>query len=165
MSPVINWARFAANCSTSLPPTSTITPRPNWAGRPVTFIVVCMLTWVPDPEGSGTMEARTVADAVPAPRVSLPDASTTATRASGSRSMNFAVPLYVSETGPTLTLIRPLTTSPSTSSTVAPGMQGAIRSTSSRTSQAWSGGTGTVKEWSSSIAIGTSLSLVLAVFG
>jgi hypothetical protein len=38
-------------------------------------------------------------------------------------------------------------------------MQGAIVFTSSSTSQAWSGGTGTVKEWSSSMAIGMSLSL------
>ena len=32
VSPAISLARFAANCSTSLPPTSTMTPRPNWAG-------------------------------------------------------------------------------------------------------------------------------------
>ncbi len=38
----IIWARFSANFSSSLPPTSAITPRPNWAGRPVTFIVVWM---------------------------------------------------------------------------------------------------------------------------
>src|SRR6516162_1440612 len=116
-----------------------------------------MVTWVPLPEASGAREARTWADAVPAPRVSLPEASTTTTRASGSRSVNFAVPRYVSETGPTLTLTLPLTTSPSNSSQVAPGMHGAIRVTSSRTSQAWSGGTGTVKELSSSMAIGESL--------
>ena len=70
-----------------------MTPRPNWAGRPVTFIVVCMVTSVPDPDASGASEARTVADAVPAPRVSLPAASTTTTRVSGLRSVNFAVPL------------------------------------------------------------------------
>ena len=52
-----------------------------------------MLTWVPDPEASGTRAARMVADAVPAPRVSLPEASTTTTRVSGLRSVNFAVPL------------------------------------------------------------------------
>ena len=38
-------------------------------------------------------QARTVADAVPEPRVSLPAASTTTTRVSGLRSVNFAVPL------------------------------------------------------------------------
>ena len=91
-SPAISLARFAANWSTSLPPTSTITPRPNCAGRPVTFIVVCMVTRVPYPEASGSREARTVADAVPAPRVSLPEASTTTTRVSASRSVNVAVP-------------------------------------------------------------------------
>ena len=91
-SPDISWARFSANFSTSLPPTSTITPRPNWAGRPVTFIVVCMVTLVASPDASGSSDARTVAEAVPAPRVSLPDASITTTWAAGSRSMNFAVP-------------------------------------------------------------------------
>ena len=45
--------------------------------RPVTFIVVCMVTSVPSPEASGARDARTVAAAVPAPRVSLPEASTT----------------------------------------------------------------------------------------
>ena len=48
-------------------------------GRPVTFIVVCMVTLVAAPEDSGSRDARTVAEAVPAPRVSLPDASTTTT--------------------------------------------------------------------------------------
>ena len=92
LSSVISWRRFWANCSTSLPPTSTITPRPNWAGRPVTFIVVCMVALVPSPPGSGSSIARTVAEAVPAPRVSLPEASSRITLASGSRSVNFAVP-------------------------------------------------------------------------
>ncbi len=69
-----------------------MTPRPNWAGRPVTFIVVCMMTLVASPDGSGSRDARTVAEAVPAPRVSLPEASTTTNLASGSRSVNFAVP-------------------------------------------------------------------------
>ncbi len=69
-----------------------MTPRPNWAGRPVMFIVVCMLTAVAWPADSGTREAWTVAEAVPAPRVSLPDASSTMTWASPSRSVNFAVP-------------------------------------------------------------------------
>ena len=93
VSSVISWRRFWANCSTSLPPTSTITPRPNWAGRPVTFIVVCMVALVASPPDSGSSVARTVAEAVPAPRVSLPEASSTITLASGSRSVNFAVPL------------------------------------------------------------------------
>src|ERR1022692_1054369 len=54
--------------------------------------------------------------------------------------------------GPTLTLIFPEMTSPSTPSMVAPGMQGATLSTSSSTSQACSGGTGTTNECSSSIS-------------
>ncbi len=58
---------------TSLPPTSAMTPRPNWAGFPVTLSVVCTMTCVWSP--SAFSSDRTVADAVPAPRVSLPDAS------------------------------------------------------------------------------------------
>src|SRR6185437_407753 len=55
--------------------------------------------------------------------------------------------------GPTLTLILPRISSPSTESRVAPGMQGATLSTSSSTSQARSLGTGTVNECSSSISL------------
>src|SRR5215469_11291872 len=55
--------------------------------------------------------------------------------------------------GPTLTLILPRISSPSTESREAPGMQGATLSTSSSTSQARSLGTGTVNECSSSISL------------
>ena len=51
-----------------------------------------MVTSVPFPEACGASDALTVADAVPAPRVSLPEASMTITRVSESRSVNFAVP-------------------------------------------------------------------------
>ena len=74
-----------------LPPTSAITPRPNWAGRPVTFIVVCTVTRVWPPPSSASHEW-TVAEAVPAPRVSLPDASSLMDRACSSRSVNRALP-------------------------------------------------------------------------
>ena len=74
----------------SLPPTSAITPRPNWAGRPVTFSEVCTTTLV-WPFSPCSWD-RTVADAVPAPLVSLPDASSTITPASVSRSPKRAVP-------------------------------------------------------------------------
>ena len=53
--------------------------------------------------------------------------------------------------GPTLTLTLPSIVSPSNDSTVAPGMQGAMRSTSSRTSHAWPTGTGTENRCSSCI--------------
>src|SRR5215469_213286 len=55
--------------------------------------------------------------------------------------------------GPTLTLILPRISSPSTESRVAPGMQGATLSTSSSTSHARSLGTGTMNECSSSILL------------
>src|SRR5580692_5172414 len=99
--------------------------------------------------------ACTFADAVPAPRVSLPVASIEILWLAWSLSVNFAVPLYVRESGPSLTFTWPSISSPSTEVTLAPGMHGAIRSTSSRTSQACSGGTGTVNELSSSIAMPT----------
>ena len=74
----------------SLPLTSFITPRPNWAGLPVTFSVVCTVTCVSLPRSSST--ERTEAEAVPDPLVSLPEASSVTTPASLSRSTNFAVP-------------------------------------------------------------------------
>nr|BFE86380.1 hypothetical protein GCM10020093_089810 [Planobispora longispora] len=43
--------RFAANLSISLAPTSVITPRPNWAGRPVTLNDVSTVTLVSAPSG------------------------------------------------------------------------------------------------------------------
>ena len=72
------------------PLTSAITPRPNWAGRPVTVIVVCTTTRV-WPASSLSVEV-IVAAAVPLPRVSLPDASRTTFRACSSFSVNRAVP-------------------------------------------------------------------------
>src|SRR5262249_48389809 len=115
--------------------------------------VVSTVTWVSLPLSSST--ERTEADAVPAPLVSLPDASRLTTPATGSRSTNRAVPVYVMLIGPTLTLILPRISSPSTESRVAPGMHGATLSTSSSTSQARSLGTGTVNECSSSILLGS----------
>ena len=93
--PASCWARLTANLSISREPTSAMTPRPNCAGRPVTFSVVCIVTRVdssPEPF-SGLSAARTVADAVPAPRISLPDASTRIDRSAASRSLNEAIPL------------------------------------------------------------------------
>ena len=67
-----------------------MTPRPIWAGLPVTFMVVCTVTRVWSPSSSS--HERTVAEAVPAPRVSLPDASSVMDRACSSRSVNLALP-------------------------------------------------------------------------
>ena len=74
-SPDSSAARFVANFPMIRPPTSAITPRPNWAGRPVTVMVVRTRTRVWP--FSSCREERIVADAVPLPRVSLPDASST----------------------------------------------------------------------------------------
>jgi hypothetical protein len=83
-------ARLVAKMPISLALTSAITPRPNWAGRPVTFSEVCTVTsvWPSWPCSS----ERTVAAAVPEPRVSLPAASKVTTPASRFRSVNRAVP-------------------------------------------------------------------------
>ncbi len=67
-----------------------MTPRPNWAGLPVTWRSVVTSTWVPVPAGASAM--RTVAPAVPLPRLSLPLASMTARWPASSRSTNFPVP-------------------------------------------------------------------------
>ena len=100
-----------------------------------------------------------VADAVPAPRVSLPVASIeivlvrlvlvgelggalVGQRERAELDLHLALDLIAVDRDETL----------------APGMHGAIRSTSSRTSQACSGGTGTVNELSSSMAMRTLLS-------
>ena len=89
-SPASSAARLAANLSMIRPLTSAMTPRPNWAGRPVTLIVVCTTTLVWPP--SSCSVERMVAEAVPAPRVSFPDASSVTVRACSSRSTNLAVP-------------------------------------------------------------------------
>ncbi len=73
------------------PPTSAMTPRPNWAGRPVTVIEVCTVTLVWPPPSSCNVE-RTVAEAVPLPRVSFPDPSSTTVRVFSSFSTKRAVP-------------------------------------------------------------------------
>ncbi len=68
----ISWARLSANLSMSLPPTSAMTPRPNCAGRPVTLNDVSTVTSVAS--SRSRRRALTVAEAVPEPLASLPDA-------------------------------------------------------------------------------------------
>ena len=65
--------------------TSEITPRPNWAGRPVIVMSVTMVTAVLSGP-SATSVPVTVALAVPLPRESRPAASITTWCASSSRS-------------------------------------------------------------------------------
>jgi hypothetical protein len=83
-------ARLVANFSMTRPPTSAMTPRPNWAGRPVTVMLVRTRTRVCP--ASSVSEEVIVAAAVPLPRVSLPDASSTTVRVPSSFSVNRAVP-------------------------------------------------------------------------
>ena len=71
-------------------PTSVITPRPNWAGRPVMFRSVSTLTRVELPSSCSC--AVTMAAAVPLPRWSLPRASMTALWVASSFSTKEAFP-------------------------------------------------------------------------
>jgi hypothetical protein len=93
VSAVIMASRFVANCWMSLPLTSGSRERPNWAGRPVTFSEVWIDTTVSAPVSPGLRVAATFAEAVPAPRVSLPLATIAIVRLSWSFSVNLAVPL------------------------------------------------------------------------
>ena len=79
----MNWPR-------SLSETSCITPRPNWAGFPVTARSVTISTFVPVP--SGAMVKVALAPAVPLPRLSRPLASTTRRRATSSFSTKVPEP-------------------------------------------------------------------------
>src|SRR5690606_4614531 len=131
----------SANWPISLPATSASTPRPNWAALPEMVRSVVRMHSVLSP--SSLSSAVTTAAALPWPRVSLPLALITARRAAVSFCSKLALPLYCTVIGPTFTLTWPVKSSPSTLSSVAPGMQGAMRSTSVSTSQACSAGTGT----------------------
>ena len=82
-----------------------MTPRPNWATRPLTVILVVISTRVPSP--CSVMTAVTVAEAFPCPRASRPAAFSTARWAASSFSTKDAVPLYWAVIGPTLTLTSP----------------------------------------------------------
>src|SRR5687767_1331532 len=140
----------STNCPSSLALTSASTPRPNCATLPVTARSVTTATRVPSP--SGCSDAVMVALALPWPRVSRPSARSTARWAASSRSTNVAVPLYCAVIGPTLTFTTPRYSSPSTSCSSAPGMHGAMRSTSVSTAHARSTGTLTRNSLVSSIS-------------
>src|SRR5262245_22647833 len=134
-------SRQSANWPSSLVETSASTPRPNWATRPVMVRSVTTAILVPSPSGSSC--AVMVALALPWPLVSRPSARSTARCAASSFSTKRAAPLYCAVMGPTLTLTMPRYSSPSISWSCAPGMHGAIRSTSVSTSHACSTGTPT----------------------
>jgi hypothetical protein len=90
-SPAPSWAAsLSANWPSSLLPTSVMTPRPNWAGRPVMFRSVRTSTRVVSP--SALSWAVMSAAAVPLPRWSLPRPSMTALCAASSFSTNEALP-------------------------------------------------------------------------
>jgi hypothetical protein len=144
-------ARQTANWPINFPLTSASMPRPNCAGRPVTFSSVTTSTRVPPSVSCNVLV--TVAAAVPALWLSCPDASITTRRAASSRSTNRPEPRYVRFTGPSLTRTVPANSSPEYVVSVAPGMHGATRSTSSSTRHAWSTGTGTPKLCSSRIGL------------
>jgi hypothetical protein len=85
-SPAASWAASrSANWLSILPATSVITPRPNWAGRPV--MVRSLETCARVPVPSAVSVTVTTADAVPLPRWSLPRASRTTRCAAGSLSL------------------------------------------------------------------------------
>ena len=74
----IVWARQSANCFTSLPLTSAIMPRPNWAARPAMSRSATTLTRVVAPLSRLVqLTAVTRAWAPPPPRLSCPDAMMT----------------------------------------------------------------------------------------
>src|SRR5690606_4037838 len=112
--PASSTPRFFANSPSKRPPTSEISPRPNCAGRPVTFSSLTTSPRVP-PSASVSV---TVADpdAVPAPRTSLPAALITSFLACSSLSTYEPLPLYLRLTGPSLTCTVAEKSSPSTSS-------------------------------------------------
>ena len=100
---------------------------------------------------SAVRTRETFACAVPVPRFSFPVPLITAVWRDSSLLRNEAVPPYTIDTGPSLTFTLPLKSSPSTDSRVAPGMHGAIASTSRSVCHAVSASEGTVNEFSSCI--------------
>lgn len=131
-------SRASTNWASSFLLTSSIMPLPNCAILPVIVRRVSTVTVVASP--SGTSRAVIRASALPWPRASRPRARSTAVRLPASCSSKAAVPLYWTVTGPTFTFTRPLYVSPSRPVSWAPGMHGAIRSTSVSSAHAWSGG-------------------------
>ena len=91
------------------------------------------------------------ADAEPPPRISLPLAVITAVCVASSRLVKLPSPLKFCVTGPSFTLTVAVNSSPVNDVSVAPGMQGAIDSTSSRVFQAVSISAGTMNEFCRSI--------------
>src|SRR3954470_8176008 len=93
-----------------------------------------------------------VALALPWPLVSRPSARSTARPAASSCSTKVSLPLYWEVIGPTFTLTMPRYSSPSISCSSAPGMHGAMRSTSVRSVHASCRGTPTRNSFVNSIS-------------
>src|ERR1700730_8227477 len=130
-------------------------PLPNCAAAPESWRSWLTLTFVPLP--ADTIVEVTFMVAWPLPFSSDPDASITIRLADSFRSTIWAVPANCIFTGPILVVTRPLYTSPLTSVSSAPGMQGAIRGTSCMCFHTCSSGAATSN--SLSISIDYSLSL------
>src|SRR5215211_5627834 len=103
--------------------TSWWSPRPNCATLPVICMSVSTRTRTLPFPSSCRIEVM-VAEAVPCPRASLPSARITARCSDSSASSILTVPLYLAVTGPILTDISPLYSSPTCSVSCAPGKHG-----------------------------------------
>src|SRR6266508_549144 len=143
--------RHSANCLVSFEETSCIIPRENWATAPVTVMSWENFTLV-SPSAAASAHAVTRAVAEPLPRCSMPLAFSTTLWPASSRSCTCTVPANDSDTGPSFTVSLPLKwVSSTTSVSCAPGMHGAIFSTSRMYSHTRSSGAGTVKSFSISM--------------
>src|SRR5215211_530607 len=140
--------------------TSATIPRPYCAAGPVRLRSVTMSTRVPP--FADVSDDSTVARAAPRPRISRPSAESVTRRPASSTCSRLTSVANVSATGPSFTATLAFQLESSTTSvSSAPGMQGTTRGTSSKRSQAVSGGAGTSKEFSSRIAGHLVLGVVL----
>ncbi len=154
-SAVANWPINWAATDWIMP-----TPRPYWATEPDRVRSVSISTR--EPASFGSRRKPTTALAPPRPFGSRPWAFTWAVWALSSMFSKLASPSKVRDTGPRRTDTVPLKCRPSvTSVSVAPGMQGAMRSTSISTAQASAGGSDTSNELSNFTTVSPSKFRVL----
>ncbi len=143
--------RQSANCWVRCFEISGSRPRESCAAAPVSVMSACIFTvvWSPSP---GSSQEVTVAFAAPLPLASMPLAFSTTRWASSSRDSIVTEPANDIETGPNFAFSLPFQlVSSTTSVSSAPGMQGAIFSTSRRVAQSTSGGVDTVNSFSISM--------------
>ncbi len=125
--------RQSANCWVSFLEISGSSPRDICAAAPVSAMSAVIFTVVSASVAPGSSQEVTVALAAPLPFCSMPLAVSTTRLASSSRSAIFTSPANDIETGPNFMFSLPFQWVSSTVSvSSAPGMQGAIFSTSSR---------------------------------